>query len=58
MYRELNVDLYKGICEESQKKETGWKLTLNPKTSVEVLDIDNEALNTRIEEENAYEVSW
>ena len=58
MYRELDVDLYQGIIEESQKKDTGRRqITLDTKTAMTILDIDEEVIEGFIKAGNTDEVS-
>ena len=58
MYRELDVDLYQGIIEESQKKDTGWRqITLDTKTAMTILNIDEDVIEGFIKAGNADEVS-
>ena len=58
MYREIDVDLYQGIIEESQKKNSRWQITLDTKTAMKILDIDEDVIEGFIKEGNAYEVSY
>ena len=58
MYRELDVDLYQGIIEESQKKNSRCQITLDTKTAMKILDIDEDVIEGFIKEGNAYEVSY
>ena len=58
MYRELDVDLYQGIIEESQKKDTGWRqITLDTKTAMTILNIDEDVIEGFIKAGNADKVS-
>ena len=58
MYRELDVDLYQGIIEESKKKNSRWQIALDTKTAMKILDIDEDVIEGFIKEGNAYEVSY
>ena len=58
MYREIDVDLYQGIIEESQKINSRWQITLDTKTAMKILDIDEDVIEGFIKEGNAYEVSY
>ena len=58
VYRELDVDLYQGIIEESQKKNSRWQIALDTKTAMKILDIDEDVIEGFIKEGNAYEVSY
>ena len=58
VYRELDVDLYQGIIEESQKKDSRWQIALDTKTAMKILDIDEDVIEGFIKEGNAYEVSY
>ena len=58
VYREIDVDLYQGIIEESQKKNSRWQITLDTKTAMKILDIDEDVIEGFIKEGNAYEVSY
>ena len=53
-----NLQIEKITFEESQKKNSRWQITLDTKTAMKILDIDEDVIEGFIKEGNAYEVSY